>query len=149
MVLVIVGIILTTVTLSIGGDPRGAEMQREAQRIIALLQLASEEAVLHNQQLAVHFGADEYRFMVLRDDQWTPLSDDPQLRPRTLPAGIELQLELQDSPPPTLETQESEMPQVFLLSSGEMTPFIVTFSAPQTERRLQVSATLLGRLELQ
>ena len=45
--------------------------------------------------------------------------------------------------------EEAESPQVFLLSSGEMTPFVVTFSAAETEQRFQIKASLLGQLELE
>jgi general secretion pathway protein H len=149
VVLVIIGIVLTTVMLSFAGDSRAEEMQREAQRVMALLRLGSDEAVLRSEQLAVRFGETEYEFMIWRDGKWRELVNDPELRLRTLPPGMELNLDLQDNPPPTLVTEDSDLPQVFLLSSGEMTPFTLTFSAPQTERRFSVTATLLGRLELE
>ena len=46
------------------------------------------------------------------------------------------------------ETTNPE-PHILILSSGEMTPFILTFSAPQTEQVYQITATLLGHLELE
>jgi general secretion pathway protein H len=149
VVLVIVGVILTFVALSAGGDSRAEEMEREARRLLALLELASEEAVLRNEQLAVRFGESDYEFMILDQGQWTPLSDDRPLRPRELPPGVRLRLELEDNPPPSLVAEDSESPQVFLLSSGEMTPFILTFSAEETEKNFVVKASLLGRLELE
>ncbi len=149
VVLVIIGIVLTFVALSAGGDSRAEQLQREARRLAALLEMASEEAVLRSEQLAVRFAEDGYEFMVLQDRQWLPLSDDPSFGLRTLPEGIELRLELEDNPPPTLVTEDSELPQVFLLSSGEMTPFLVTLSAPESEQTFQVKASLLGQLELE
>ncbi len=149
VVLVIIGIVTSAVMLSIAGDSRAEEMHREAQRVVALLRLGSDEAVLTSEQLAVRFTEVGYEFMIWREDKWQVLANDPQLRPRTLPPGMELQLDLQDNPPPTLVTEDSDLPQVFLLSSGEMTPFVLTFSAPQTESRFSVTATLLGRLELE
>ena len=62
---------------------------------------------------------------------------------------MELDLELEDNPPPSLVSEDSDLPQVFLLSSGEMTPFVVTLSAPESERRFLVKANLLGQLELE
>jgi general secretion pathway protein H len=149
VVLVIISIILTFVSLSVGGDPRGEELQREARRLVALLEMASDEAVLSSQQLAVRFSEDGYQFMALRGGQWLALSEDPLLRERTLPEGIQLRLELEDNPPPSLITEDSDLPQVFLLSSGEMTPFVVTLSAPESERRFLLKASLLGQLELE
>lgn len=149
VVLVIIGVILTFIGLSGGGDSRAEQMQREMRRLAALIELASEEAMLRSEQLAIRFGETDYEFMILEADQWSPISDIPLLRPRELPKGIELRLELQENQPPGLTAEEAESPQVFLLSSGEMTPFILTFSAPETERRFQVKASLLGRLELE
>ena len=149
MVLVIIGVILTFVGLSGSGDSRAEQMQREMRRLAALIEMASEEAVLRSEQLAIRFGETDYEFMLLEADQWSTISDIPLLRPRELPKGIELQLELQDNPPPGLEAEEAESPQVFLLSSGEMTPFILTLSAPESERRFQIKASLLGRMELE
>lgn len=148
-VMVIIGIVLTFMTLSAGGDKRAEEIEREARRLVALLQLASEEAVMRSEQLALRVGDSDYAFMILENRQWLPLEDDRPLRPRELPAGIELDLELEENPPPGLSAEDAEQPQVFLLSSGEMTPFVLTFSAPGTEFRSSIKASLLGRLELE
>jgi len=149
VVLVIVGVILTFVTLSMGGDGRAEQLEREARRLAALLELAGEEAVLRSDQLAVRFGDSDYEFLILAGGQWLPLSGDPQFRLRRLPAGMRMRLELEDSPPPDLDASDENLPQVFLLSSGEMTPFTVTLSADETEQRFLVRASLLGRLEIE
>jgi general secretion pathway protein H len=149
VVLVIIGVLLSFVGLSTGGDSRAEQLQREATRLIALIDMASEQAVLRSEQLAVRFGDTDYEFMLLQAGKWAALQDDGLLRARELPKGIELRLELEENPPPGLQAEDAEAPQVFLLSSGEMTPFTLTFSAPETEQRYVVKATLLGRLELE
>jgi general secretion pathway protein H len=149
VVLVIISVILTFVTLSVGGNSRAEVLQRETRRLAALLEMASDEAVLSSQQLAIRFSEDGYEFMVLSGDEWLPLEEDALLRARSLPEGMELELELEDNPPPSLISEDSELPQVFLLSSGEMTPFVVTLSAPESERSFVLKANLLGQLELE
>jgi len=150
VVLVIIGVVMTFVTLSMGGDRRADELDREAHRLAALLELASDEAVLRSEQLAVRFGNSDYEFFRLEGDQWLPMADDAQFRQRELPKGVFLDLELEDSPPLGLETEEDkQMPQVFLLSSGEMTPFILTFSAQETKQRYKIRAGLTGQMELE
>jgi general secretion pathway protein H len=148
-VVVIIGIVLTFMTLSTGGDNRAEQMQREAQRLLALLELASDEAVMRSEQLALRVGENDYEFMILDGNQWLPLDDDRPLRPRQLPKGIELRLELEENPPPGLTAENDEQPQVFLLSSGEMTPFVLTLSAPESEKSYHIKASLLGRVELE
>jgi len=64
-VIVIIGVVLSFVTLSAGGDRRAEQMQREAQRLVSLLQLASEEAIANSRQLALRVGQSDYAFMVL------------------------------------------------------------------------------------
>jgi len=149
VVLVIIGVLLSFVGLSTGGDSRAEQTKREATRLIALIDMASEQAVLRSEQLAIRFGDSDYEFMLLQAGKWAALQDDGPLRARELPKGIELRLELEENPPPGLQAEDAEAPQVFLLSSGEMTPFMLTFSAPESEQRFVVKATLLGRLELE
>ena len=78
-VMVIVGIVLTFATLAVDTDSRAREMEREAQRLLALLQLAGEEAVLRSEQLALRVGETNYEFMILHDNEWVPLPDDRPL----------------------------------------------------------------------
>jgi general secretion pathway protein H len=149
VVIVIIGVILTFAALSTGGDTRAEQLQREATRLMALIDMASQQAVLRSEQLAIRFGDTDYEFMLLQAGKWNALQDDGPLRARELPEGVELRLELEENPPPGLQAEDAEAPQVFLLSSGEMTPFTLTFSAPESEQRYVVKASLLGRLELE
>ena len=149
VVLVIIGVLLSFVGLSTRGDSRAEQMQREATRLIALIDMASEQAVMRSELLALRFGDSDYEFMLLQAGKLSALQDDGPLRARELPRGMELRLELEENPPPGLRAEDAEAPQVFLLSSGEMTPFMLTFSAPESEQRFVIKATLLGRLELE
>lgn len=149
VVVVIIGIMLTVSAMSLRGDSHAEIMQREATRLIALLDLASDEAVMRSEQLAVRFTDDGYEFMLLQNGRWMPVDDDRPLRPRKLPDDISLRLELEDTPPPSLVSEETDLPQVYLLSSGEMTPFVVTLYSPGTERRYVIKGSLLGHLELE
>jgi len=149
VVVVIIGIMLGVSALSLRGDSHAKLLEREATRLAALLDMASQEAVMRGEQLAVRFRDDGYAFMVLADGGWRPVDDERALRARELPDDIRLRLELEDNPPPSLVSEESDTPQVFLLSSGEMTPFVVTLWSPRSEQRYLLKGSLLGRLELQ
>jgi hypothetical protein len=60
---------------------------------------------------------------------WEALIGDPQMRPRQLPEGIEMRLEVEGRPiilPPEKESGangEEHVPQIMLYSSGEMSLF--------------------------
>ncbi|MGB5337521.1 MAG: hypothetical protein WBO06_00345, partial [Gammaproteobacteria bacterium] len=76
------------------------------------------------------------------------------LKAHTLPAGLSIRLEVDGDPPGLTATPEDAgdsavddmTPQVYILSSGEMTPFSATLEAPQSERRYHLEASILGEL---
>jgi general secretion pathway protein H len=162
VVLVLVGIIFSFAILSIGGDDLAEAMERETRRLETLIAMASEEAVLRSEEVAIHFREDGYTFLLLQADGWQEPENDALLRSRTLPAGITLRLEVEGDPPrlgmgeknknkdkakEKEDAEEHPVPQVFILSSGEMTPFAVTLEADQSPLRYHLSASLMGELE--
>ena len=163
VVLVLIGIIFSFAVLSLGGDDYAELMEQETHRMITLLGLASDEAVLRGDELAVLFAEDGYSFLILDEDQkWRATSDDGLLKSYALPEGIDLRLEVEGEPPiltatsiddlelqqtdPDEDQEEELQPQVFILSSGEMTPFTVTFMSRQSRMRYHLTASLLGSL---
>ena len=149
VVLVIIGVMVSFLGLSVGGDKTAEQLLTEAQRIKTLVRLAQEEAVMRGEEYAIHFGDNDYQFLILRNSKWVKISDDPVLRKRTLPDGMELRLDLEDNPLPNLSVDEADLPQVYLLSSGEMTPFELLFEAEKTEFTYRLKATLLGEVEIE
>ena len=158
VVLVLVGIIFSFAVLSIGGDDLAEAMERETRRLVTLIGMASDEAVLRSEEVAIHFSDDGYTFMVLQGDGWQAVENDALLKPRTLPAGVMLRLEVEGDPPllrekdnddkeDAKEAEERLTPQVFILSSGEMTPFAITLEADQSRFRYHLTASLMGELE--
>jgi len=82
VVMVILGIILGMVSLNaIPGQKQS--MQQDAKRIALLLQLARDEAIVRNRQIAFEAGTDNYRFMIRNENkQWEQLAQDDLLRQR-------------------------------------------------------------------
>ena len=95
---------------------------------------------------------------MLQENSWQSPGDDGLLKAYSLPAEIELRLEVEGEPPElnnlaALEDggneedeEESLTPQVFILSSGEMTPFSVTFRSFQSDYRYHLTVSLLGEV---
>ena len=163
VVLVLIGIIFSFAVLSLGGDDYAELMEQETHRMMTLLGLASDEAVLRGDELAVLFAEDGYSFLILDEDQqWRATSEDGLLKSYALPEGVDLRLEVEGEPPiltatsiddiellendPDEDEEEELQPQVFILSSGEMTPFTVTFMSRQSRFRYHLTASLLGTL---
>jgi len=159
VVLVLIGIIFSFAVLSLSGDSISELMEQETRRLATLLELAGDEAVLRGEELAVNFTDNGYEFLVLQDGGgWQSSGDDGLLKAYSLPADIELRLEVEGEPPElnvmtgegagedAEEGDDSLTPQVFILSSGEMTPFAATFLSLQSDYRYHLNATLLGKV---
>ena len=124
VVLVIIGIMVTSVVLSIRTDDLGEHMEMEMQRIQALLKLAREEAVMQNEDTE-----NTYSFEILGDKGWEPITGDQIFRARKVVDGTELALKVDDLEIKFGQQQEAAgedkipPPRIFILSSGEIMPF--------------------------
>jgi len=148
VVIVIIGIVLTFTTLSIGDGGKQQALQREAERFAALLSLASEQAAMQTEELGISLGATQYQFWQLYQRDWRPLPNDDLLRLRHLPAGMILMAEIEGEKValPQLVDQVKQ-PLVLLLSSGEITPFVVKFRMDADETPLvEVRGELTGEM---
>jgi general secretion pathway protein H len=154
VVIVIISILFTLSTLAIRGTSPEELIQTEAMRLDRLLQLALEEAMLKGQEYGLEFSPDSYRFLLYVEESWLPLDQDKLLRQRELPEGMEFELEIEqidvliegDSSDRGGQRDEDQpRPQVFLLSSGEITPeFSVRLVMPGIETSYVVSGTVNG-----
>ncbi|MBA2491773.1 MAG: type II secretion system minor pseudopilin GspH [Gammaproteobacteria bacterium] len=143
-VLVIIGIVVSMATLSLGNNAEG-QVELEAERLRALIELAKEEALFDAQELGIAFWQNGYTFYRMEDQQWTPVEGDAELRPRTLPEGLSLSLELEglEAELSAIDRQRKR-PQVFIMSSGEVTPFRAELGTGETYVILKADA--LGNL---
>lgn len=147
VVMMIIGIITSFAMLSVNLN-QSTILEDEVNRLRSLTLMASEEAVLKGNEMAVEMHTNGYRFLMLMQSdeawQWVPVENDKLFRQRCFPPGLDMQLELEGEP--TIlermpckdsklvldeekdesrlkDTREEEIPKVFLLSSGELTPF--------------------------
>ena len=153
VVIVLIGIIFTFAVLSLGGDDVAGLMEQETRRLATLMDMAGDEAIIRGEELAIHFTDVSYAFLVLGNAGWEAPQDDVLFKSHTLPAGIELRLEVEGELP-ILGARDAEdededdglIPQVYILSSGEMTPFTVSLHTTLSEARYYLTASLLGEL---
>lgn len=171
VVVVIVAILFTYTTLAIRSDSPADIIKKEAQRMERLIELALEESILRGEEYGIEIYLDGYRFLRFTEDQWLPLSDDKILRDRELPMDMELEMRLEeteividlasDATSESLSEHELELetepdegekkeikPQIFLLSSGEITPeFDVRFYILGVETSYYVKGFFDGSLK--
>lgn len=143
VIVLIVGIIVAAVGLSGGGVSEQRQLREEALRLRQLIALAGEEAVLAASELGLRVDAQGYAFLRYDGERWTRLDADPVLHPRSLPEGLWLELTVEQRPPRLqLEGSAAQLPQVLLMSSGEVTPFrLRVYRGRERWQELQVDAT--------
>lgn len=156
VVLFIMGIAASTVVLSFAGQDNVELLKKQTQRLEVVFNMASDYAVLNQRQLGLRIEekTNSYFFMLLDENQeWVKLSIDKTFDEHQLPELYSLELSLTDLPWDTednlfstevfdeelsLDDDETQIgdeeekklppPQVFIFSSGEITPFSVTLT---------------------
>lgn len=155
VVVVIIGIITTMAVVStrvLGGDH---EMDQEAKRLVAVLTQARDDAMLEGRDVGLRIDARGYDFLRYdgRVEQWDLVSDDPLLRERTLPDGLEASLRLESRqvrlPMRTAPTErERAQPQVVVMASGDLVPFEVRLERAGTQEIRAIVGSADGKLEI-
>ena len=152
VVLLLIAIIFSFAVLSVSRNDQDEVMKRETRRLATLIGLANDEAVIRGQEFAIHFTRNGYAFLLLQVEGWRELQDDPLLKSHELPAGFSVRIEVEGDPPGLAQQDKKKAndtltPQVYILSSGEMTPFSATFEAERTRVRYHLTASMLGKLD--
>jgi general secretion pathway protein H len=150
VVIVIIGVILSFATLSIGSGGLEQKLEQEAQRLASLLQLASQEAIMQSQEMGVSFEPHRYEFYILQGQQWQKLTaSDNIFRPRTLPVGIQVEIRLEGEP--IILNEVKNTPQLLILSSGEFIPFEIIFFVEEVNENLRylLKGSTIGEMSIQ
>ena len=169
VVIVIMGVMVTFASLSIGNRVNEDKLENEARRTEAIIRLASEEAEAKGIEIGLRFTEAGYRLLTLDSNRrWQdyelsgPLSrrsfKDPfalalvvEGRPVRLPPELtpEQELALAESQVVKSEQQNDAQnltPQILLLSSGEITAFVLDMTAPGLDAGYRISADAFGRI---
>jgi len=147
VVIVILGALVVLAVLSTGSSSSSREIRDEAQRLATLISLMADEAVLDSREYGLLFSRDGYRVMHYDEAEarWRDAGDNKAHR---APEWMRLELELEGSPlklvapvkreddPIGLSSDENRerrraprvQPQLLILSSGELSPFTLTFT---------------------
>ena len=159
VVVVIIGVVVAGMVLSIGGPGRDTQLEQERDRLAALIDYVRERAALQTIEYGLRCEAGGYRF-VLYDARAAAWREDPldeSLRARTLPAGLEIALSIEDRAIVLPQRTDAKAmvkapvdltPQVMLYSSGELTSFKLRLSRSGTGRSALLTGTVAGKLEV-
>lgn len=155
LVLLLMGLAAAFVTLNTIGGSNTEALEKQVRRLQVLVDMASDFAILNQQELGLRVNDDnQYVFMVLDDDgKWQPLSQPDIFLTTDVPDAYQIQLEIDNLPwqqdEPLFDRQifdeslslrnegvsigEDEPPpppppQILITSSGEVTPFQMIWS---------------------
>ena len=127
---------------------KGDELKSEAERFMSLVTLATQDSILLSKDFAIELSHDGYSFLGLEEQQWVGV-DDKIFRTRTLPQGEYIDVYLEGEKFDFAGSEEEENhPRIFLLSSGEMTPFEIIFHSEDSTDSYHVSGDISGKLSM-
>ena len=143
MVLVVIGFVTKMVAYSFDGGAE-EELEKQALRLHTTINMASEFAILNQVELGFHLDQDTFEFLVFDGDKWVTFDREKLFAPIKVDERFELTLNLDDlawaqdnlleqsnwrelmsggDEDSLLELQKLKIPQVLILSSGEVSAF--------------------------
>ena len=155
--LVIMGLTVSYVMFNAFGRSNSEELEDHVQRFQVVFDMAVDFAILNQLQMGVRIDQKEnqYLFLVLDEDEqkWLPIEDDKVFAAYQLPEQFSVEIQLEglpwveedslfddgvfderlslDDDEVNIGDEEEELPpppQILVLSSGEITPFSLTFT---------------------
>lgn len=144
IVLVIIGIVTGFAVLSVTLKSEADRVEVEARRLVALMQLASDEAVISSNQLGLQVEADRYRFISLQGEEWQPVEGDDIFRERELPDEASLQLHIEGK---QVLPGEGNASVIYFLSSGEISPFELVLRTRDARHKFVVKGEIHGKID--
>jgi len=147
LVIVLIGVMVSAVQFTFSGNKAEQLLEQNSVRFAGVFDVAAEYGLLNNIELGLFVEKNTYQFLGYDGVSWSPIASNPMFEVFTLPEGIEITLQLDDLPieEPLLfdssllinedqddnfteEEKKKIIPQVYILSGGDITPFSLTFS---------------------
>ncbi|WP_227712344.1 type II secretion system minor pseudopilin GspH [Marinobacter zhanjiangensis] len=143
VVLVLVGLLASLAVVNLGGGSQQREMTSKIRELYVLMQTASEQAILNNEELGLVIDEQGYRFVVYdeREREWKTESE-RLFQGRGFPEWMSVVL-FSEGDIPRLASRDDEddedtrlQPDIVFYSSGETTPFELEFQLTQSSDRV-------------
>ena len=164
VVVLIIGITAVTVVLSVSITGRDAELEKESERLYALVNYAREKAELQTREFGLFCHDTDYEFLTYdaRKSLWRSMDEDESLRLRELPPGLTLRLIVEGRPVVLKRRQEEtkaidpkeqekrdkdRVPHVMIFSNGDLTPFRLTVEREDAGRSIAMASNDQGKIE--
>lgn len=159
-VMVIFAVIASFATLSISNDPHRV-IENSAKRFVQQFSLISEEAALHAIDYGLRIDEENYSYWHWDQLQWQQPKDPMLAQKMSFPPELDVELIMDQATTLALDAGDNingsndlfeddenkieEPPQILLLSSGEVTPFILQLRSVNTDNYIELKFDALGR----
>ena len=145
IVVFIIGLVTAIAVVTFGGDSRDTELDKEAERLDALLDYAREQAELQTRDYGFRMNRNSYQFVVFDSlrNEWRLATEDDALRERAIPEGLLPSLVVEgrsvvlDNKWPKLDDFK---PQILVFGNGDLSSFEVTLERDSSRDRAQISS---------
>jgi|TARA_B110000014_G_scaffold68091_1_gene46532 general secretion pathway protein H len=168
IVIALIGIIVAMVQFSFSANKPEDKLKEHSFRFKVIFESAQEYGLLNNLELGLLVKKNSYQFLAYDGVKWSLPAEQNWLAEQIMPEEVELVLNLDDLPldePILLDTEalfEDEedfsldtekdkekklIPQVVILSGGDLTPFSLTFQLSESldfERNFNIDDQELG-----
>lgn len=155
VVIAIMGIMLGLGMIAFGDGGLSDKLEQESQRLYGLIKLAQEESILQAKEIALELETDGYVFKESEFDEktgqykWNAIVGDKLFRKRSLTAGIELDLSVEDTALALNAKSDNQTPiRILILSSGELTPFELILKINKLQDYYEITGLSNGQLKL-
>ncbi|RHW77964.1 type II secretion system minor pseudopilin GspH [Colwellia sp. RSH04] len=150
VVVVLIGIIASSIQFNFFGERPEDVLKKSSYQFAAIFETAADYGMLNNIELGLVINEDNYQFLGYDGVKWSEIAEQDWLTKGQLPSQVEMSLQLDDLPieEPLLfdssiiqekdeddfsarekdEKEKKLIPQVYILSGGDITPFSLTFS---------------------
>ncbi|MBO9491886.1 type II secretion system minor pseudopilin GspH [Endozoicomonas sp. G2_1] len=175
LVIVVIGIMVSVIGVNFTNDSPDKKLTSESARFAGIFDIATEYGMLNNVELGVVIEKSGYQIVGYDGTRWAEIPNQPAFTYHQFPEGIEAELVFDDLPleaslfdsqafieqQQELQEQREEenertsnnrkekvtepLPQIYLLSGGDITPFslILSFS-DEFAYDLDISVTITG-----
>lgn len=179
MVVAIIAVIIVGAILSLGVTGKDSQLERERDRLSALMAYVHERGGMLTLEYGIRCGQHGYRFVYFDNvsNQWKPETVDDTLRPRRMPAGLTLTLDVEGRPivlndkalvlskrdttpaggtistlgdiPSSFSNQLADnSPQIMLFSNGDTNSFALTIARDGVRRSATLQSNADGTLKV-
>jgi general secretion pathway protein H len=143
VVVFIIGLITAAAVITFGGDRRDSELDKEAERIDALLEYVREQAELQTRDYGLRMNSKAYSFVVFDviRNEWRYAEEDDALRERAFPEGL-LPAMVLEGRPIVLDAKKKQIedfkPQILIFANGDLSSFEITLQREGGGEKAQI-----------